>query len=81
VVAPGELARLASLCSRLPDVSRGYRVDAPDGINVPRCGSRRAYRKEAAHHEHYHHCTGGKTRLGRITECPSTNILSLLNRL
>ena len=35
MAAPGELARLASLCSRLPDVSRGYRVDVPSGISVP----------------------------------------------
>jgi hypothetical protein len=39
VVAPGELARLASLCSRLPDVCSGYRVDGPNGISVPEYGS------------------------------------------
>jgi len=38
VVAPSELTRLASLCLRLPDVSRGYRVDGPNGIDVPYCG-------------------------------------------
>src|SRR5690349_18710152 len=31
VVAPSELTRLASLCLRLPDVSRGYRVDGSSG--------------------------------------------------
>jgi hypothetical protein len=39
VVAPSALTRLASLRLRLPDVSRGYRVDGPNGIDVSQCGS------------------------------------------